>query len=80
MIKRWEWHIIAASPDVTPGVSEEELAQLRGQVSNPDNVRQFLERWKGEEGDVEEGLGEEGEGEWEDDDSDNLEIVIFVRG
>ena len=76
MIERWERHITAAGPDVAPGVSEEELAQFRGRVSNPDNVRQFLERWEGEEGDVEEGLGEGGEGEWGDDDSDNLEIVI----
>ena len=76
MIERWERHITAAGPDVAPGVSEEELAQFRGRVSNPDNVRQFLERWEGEEGDVEEGLGEGGEGEWGDDDSDNFEIII----
>ena len=63
MIERWEQHITAAGPDVAPGVSEEELAQFRGQVSNPDNVQQFLERWEGEEGDVEEGLGEGGEEE-----------------
>ena len=76
MIERWERRITAAGPDVAPGVSQEELAQFRGRVSNPDNVRQFLEYWEGEKGDVEEGLGEGGEGEWGDDDSDNLEIVI----
>jgi hypothetical protein len=64
MIERWEWHITAAGPDVAPGVSEEELARFRGQVSNPDNVRQYLKRWEGVEEDVEEGLrkGEEGKG------------------
>jgi hypothetical protein len=76
MIERWEWHITAAGPDVAPGVPEEELAQFRGRVSNPDNVRQYLEHWKGVERDVEEGLGEGGEGEGGDDYSDNLEIVI----
>ena len=74
MIERWERHITAAGLDIAPGVKEEELAQFRGQVNNPDDVRQFMERWEGEEGDVEEGLGEGGEGE--DHDSDNLEIVI----
>ena len=63
MIERWEWHITAASPNVAPGVPEEELAWFRGRVSNLDNVRQYLERWEGVEGDVEEGLGEGGEGE-----------------
>jgi hypothetical protein len=74
MIERWERHITAAGLDIAPGVKEEELAQFRGQVNNPDNVREFMERWAGEEGDVEEGLGEGEEGE--NDDSDNLEIVI----
>ena len=53
MIECWEQHITATGPDITPSVSEEELAQFRGRVSNPDNVWQFLERWEGEEGDVE---------------------------
>ena len=65
IIERWERHITAAGPDVAPGVPEEELARFRGRVSNPDNVRQFLERWEGEEGDVEEGLGEGEKGEGE---------------
>ena len=76
IIKRWERHITAAGPDVAPGVPEEELARFRGRVSNPDNVRQFLERWEGEEGDVEEGLGEGEKGEGGGDDSDDIEIVI----
>ena len=76
MIERWEQHITATGPHVAPGVPEEELARFRGQVSNPDNVRQYLERWEGVEGDVEEGLGEGGERERGDDYSDNLEIVI----
>ena len=76
VIERWERCITTASPDITPGVPEEELAQFRGRVSNPDDVRQFLECWEGEEGDVEEGLGEGGEGEGRDNYSDNLEIVI----
>src|SRR5580692_11819787 len=76
VIERWERRITAAGPDIAAGVPEEELAQFRGQVSNPNDVRRFLERWDGEEGDVEEGLGEGGEGESGDDYSDNLEIVI----
>ena len=43
MIERWERYIIAAGPDVAPGVPEEELAWFRGRVSNPDNVQQHLE-------------------------------------
>ena len=74
VIERWERHIAAAGLDIAPDITEEELAQFRGQVSNPDDFRQFLQRWEGEEGDVEEGLGEGGEGKG--DDSDNLEIVI----
>src|SRR5580692_3231972 len=61
MIERWERHITAAGPDIAPGIKEEELAQFRGRVSNPANVREFMERWAGEEG---------------DDDSDDLEIII----
>ena len=75
VIERWERHITAAGSDIAD-VTDEELAQFRGQVSNPDNVQQFLERWEGEEGDVEKGLGDGRVGEGEDDDSDNLEIVI----
>jgi hypothetical protein len=76
MIERWERHITAAGPDIAPGIKEEELAQFRGRVSNPANVREFLERWAGEERDVEEGLGEGEKGEGGNDDSDDLEIVI----
>ena len=76
MIECWERHITATSPDIAPGIKEEELAQFRGRVSNPANVREFLERWAGEEGDVEEGLGEGEKGEGRNDDSDDLEIVI----
>ena len=77
VIGRWEWHITAAGPDVAPDVSKEELAQFQSWVSNLDNVREFMERWAREDRDVEEGLGEGGEGEGErDDKSDNLEIVI----
>ena len=76
MIERWERHITAAGPDIAPGIKEEELAQFRGRVSNPANVREFMERWAGEEGDVEEGLGEGEKGEGGDDDSDDLEIII----
>ena len=45
-------------------------------MSNPDNVREFMEQWARQERDVEEGLREGGEGEGGDDYSDNLEIVI----
>ena len=76
MIERWERHITAAGPDIAPGIKEEELAQFRGRVSNPANVREFMERWAGEEGDVEEGLGEGEKGEGGNDDSDDLEIII----
>ena len=76
MIERWERHITAAGPDIAPGIKEEELAQFRGRVSNPANVREFLERWAGEEGDVVAGLGEGEKGEGGNDDSDDLEIVI----
>ena len=67
VIERWERHITAAGPDVAPDVSEEELAQFRSRVSNPDNVREFMERWAGEDRDVEEGLGEGGERERDDE-------------
>jgi phosphopantothenoylcysteine synthetase/decarboxylase len=76
MIERWERHITAAGPNIAPGIKEEELAQFRGRVSNPANVREFMERWAGEEGDVEEGLGEGEKGEGGNDDSDDLEIII----
>ena len=76
MIERWERHITAAGPDIAPGIKEEELAQFRCRVSNPANVREFMERWAGEEGDVEEGLREGEKGEGGDDDSDDLEIII----
>ena len=76
MIERWERHITAAGPDIAPGIKEEELAQFRGRVSNPANVREFMERWAGEEGDVEKGLGEGEKGEGGDDNSDDLEIII----
>src|SRR5580692_8880223 len=76
MIERWERHITAAGPDIAPGIKEEELAQFRGRVSNPANVQEFMERWAGEEGDVEEGLGEGEKGEGGNDDSDDLEIII----
>ena len=35
-----------------------------------------MEWWAGEDADMEESLGEWGEGEGENDDSDNLEIVV----
>ena len=76
MIERWERHITAAGSDIAPGINEEELAQFRGQVSNPANVWEFMEWWAGEEGDVEEGLEEGEKGEGGDNDSDNLEIII----
>jgi phosphopantothenoylcysteine synthetase/decarboxylase len=76
MIERWEQHITATGPDIAPGIKEEELAQFRGRVSNPANVREFMERWAGEEGDVEEGLGEGEKGEGGNDNSDDLEIII----
>ena len=76
VIECWEQHITAASPEIAPGINGEELAQFRGQVSNPANVREFMERWAGEDADVEECLGEWGEGEGENNDSDNLEIVV----
>ena len=76
MIERWERHITAAGPDIAPGIKEEELAQFRGRISNLANVREFMERWAGEEGDVEEGLGEGEKGEGGNDDSDDLEIII----
>jgi phosphopantothenoylcysteine synthetase/decarboxylase len=76
MIECWERHITAAGPDIAPGIKEEELVQFRGRVSNPANVREFMERWAGEEGDVEEGLGEGEKGEGGNDDSDDLEIII----
>ena len=37
-------------------------------MSNPNNVRQFLKRWEGEEGDLEERLGDGGEREGEEED------------
>ena len=76
IIEHWERHITAAGSEVAPGVPEEELAWFRGQVSNPDNVRQFLERWEREEEDVEEGLGEGEKREGGDGDSDDIEIII----
>src|SRR5580692_1173698 len=76
MIERWEQHITAAGPDTAPGIKEEELAQFRGRVSNPANVGEFMGQGGGEEGDVEEGLGEGEKGEGGDDDSDDLEIII----
>ena len=45
-------------------------------MSNLDNVRRYLERWAGEDVDVEEGLKKEGLGEGEDNDSDDIELVI----
>ena len=66
VIERWEWHITAIGPNVALDISEEELAQFRSRVSNPDNIREFIERWAGEDRDVEEGLGEGREGEGDD--------------
>jgi hypothetical protein len=65
----WEKYI-GASLD-NPDVTENELAQFRGQVSNPDDVRQFVEYLDGE-GEVEEGEEiEEGEEREEGDDEDD---------
>jgi hypothetical protein len=64
---------MATGSDVAD-VFKEKLAQFLGQVSNPNNVWEFMKRWAGEDANVEEGLGEEGEGE--DNNSDNLEVVI----
>src|SRR6266436_8864876 len=72
VIERWERHIAAAGLDIAPDITEEELAQFRGQISNPDDVRQFLQCWEGEEGDVEEGLGEGGE----DEDEDMADFIV----
>ena len=58
VIERWKRHITATGPEIALGINEEELAQFRGQVSNPTNVREFMEQWVGEDADVEEGLGE----------------------
>jgi phosphopantothenoylcysteine synthetase/decarboxylase len=76
VIERWERRITAAGTDIVPEATEEELAQFRGQVSNPDDVQRYLERWAGEDVDVEEGLGKESLGEGEDNDSDDIELVI----
>ena len=56
VIEQWERRIIATERAIAPDISEEKLAKFRGQVSNLDNVWEFMERWAEEEGDVEEGL------------------------
>ena len=44
VIKHWERHIIVASSDIIPDIPEEELAQFRSQVSNLDNIWEFMEQ------------------------------------
>lgn len=71
LIERWERHIVAAGSDLEPEVSAEELQTFAGRVSNPEDVRSFLEKWNTEGVDVEEGLEEGG-----DDDDDDVEVVV----
>ena len=75
VIARWERIITAAGSDFVDA-PEEELAQFRGQVSNPDDVREFLERWAGEYDNVEEGLGGDADREPVDNSLGNIEIVV----
>ena len=45
-------------------------------MSNPDDVREFLERWAGEHDNVEEGLGGDADREPVDNSLGNIEIVV----
>jgi hypothetical protein len=73
VVERWERYIIAAGSELEPGVSQEELDRFAQRASNPQNVRDYLEKWGAEEADIEEGLG--GEEEMDEDD-DDIEVVI----
>lgn len=73
LIERWERHIVAAGAGLEPDVSAEELQLFAGRVSNPEDVRGFLEKWNAGDVDIEEGLEE---GDNDDDDDDDIEVVI----
>jgi hypothetical protein len=74
VVEYWKRYI-GTSLD-NPDITETELAQFRGQVSNPDDVQQFVEYLDKEEGEVDENFEEGEEGEEGGDDSDDVEDVI----
>jgi hypothetical protein len=71
VIERWERYITAAGNKLEPEVSEQELAQFMAGVSNPEDVRAYLNKWEDEEADVEEKIVVKVE-----EDTGELEVVV----
>ena len=71
VIERWERYITAAGNKLEPEVSEQELAEFMAGVSNPEDVRAYLNKWEDEEADIEEEIEVK-----EEEDDDELEVVV----
>jgi hypothetical protein len=94
VIERWERYITAAGNKLEPEVSEQELAEFMAGVSNPEDVRAYLDKWEDEEVDIEEKIvvkveedtGElevvvtDDESEDEEDEEEEEDLVGFVVG
>jgi ribonuclease E len=88
VIERWERLITAAGDKLAPEASKEELEKFISEVSNPEDVQAYLDKWADEEADIDEGLGEEDEEEddvvvvvtddEDDDDDDDDDMADFV--
>jgi hypothetical protein len=71
VIERWERYISAAGNKLEPEATEEELSEFMAGVSNPEDVRAYLNKWEAEEVDIEEEIDVK-----EEEDDGELEVVV----
>lgn len=71
VIERWERYIIAAGNELEPDISQDEMDKFKADVSNPSNIRDYIEKWSANDADCEEEIKEE-----EIDEDDDIEVVI----
>jgi hypothetical protein len=72
VIEKLERQIIAGGELVVPGATAEDLDEFARQVSNPQDIEDYIEKWGAEDADITEGLDEKVE-EVEDGD---IEVVV----
>lgn len=96
IIKRWERCIAVVGREFEPAVSQTELDQFLQSVSNPADVRDYLERWNTADADCEEDLSynmpeevaddvevvvsDDDDDEDEGEDDDGADLAGFVVG
>lgn len=72
IVEMLERQIIASGKSVSSAASQEELNEFAAQVSNPADVKAYLEKWNDPSADVMEGL----EKVKVEDEDDEIEVVV----